>query len=292
MTSERLNILLDHPENVSAEDVVQLKSMIRDVPWFSAARTILAKGLHVIGDHQYAEHLHQAAIYSGSRHALFDLIIEDSSVEISEEPTEVLDQSNQTVAEEIATRSPEESEIKTNVESIPTEVEEDISYDLEEATREMKELVPEPGEAIATEVETGESDALESLSPMANWLLSRSREIGFSDQTVITEMPISSVESEFEIAADRHPVTSSNDLIDTFIENQPTITPGKVVEYSSEDLAKRSLIEDESIVTETMARIYEGQGKLEKARKAYKLLSLKYPEKSVYFANQLKRLGK
>jgi hypothetical protein len=31
---------------------------------------------------------------------------------------------------------------------------------------------------------------------------------------------------------------------------------------------------------------------MEKARRAYRLLSLKYPEKSVYFAAQLKKLGK
>jgi len=39
-----------------------------------------------------------------------------------------------------------------------------------------------------------------------------------------------------------------------------------------------------------MAKIYANQGAANKAIKAYKLLSLKYPEKSIYFANQIKKL--
>jgi hypothetical protein len=39
-----------------------------------------------------------------------------------------------------------------------------------------------------------------------------------------------------------------------------------------------------------MAKLYAQQGQIGRARKAYKLLALKYPEKSVYFAAQLKKL--
>ena len=58
------------------------------------------------------------------------------------------------------------------------------------------------------------------------------------------------------------------------------------------ELAKESLVEDTSLITETMARIYAAQGQLGRARRAYKLLALKYPEKSVYFAAQSKQLGR
>ena len=54
--------------------------------------------------------------------------------------------------------------------------------------------------------------------------------------------------------------------------------------------AKQGLVEDPSLVTETMAKLYAQQGQMGRARKAYKLLALKYPEKSVYFAAQLKKL--
>jgi hypothetical protein len=39
-----------------------------------------------------------------------------------------------------------------------------------------------------------------------------------------------------------------------------------------------------------MAQLYAKQGKMEKAKRAYELLSLKYPEKSIYFAAQFQKL--
>ena len=83
-------------------------------------------------------------------------------------------------------------------------------------------------------------------------------------------------------------------LIDLFIRNEPVISPIQpdVERPAIKELAKESLVEDTSLITETMARIYAAQGQLGRARRAYKLLALKYPEKSVYFAAQSKKLGR
>ena len=45
-------------------------------------------------------------------------------------------------------------------------------------------------------------------------------------------------------------------------------------------------------MTETLAKIYFNQKKIKKAIYAYRILSLKYPEKSSFFANQIKKLQK
>jgi hypothetical protein len=97
---------------------------------------------------------------------------------------------------------------------------------------------------------------------------------------------------------------SANDLISTFIESSPkkitlpkekqTLIPinrPKAEFFSPENLAKMSLMEDEDMVTETLARIYAGQGNISKATKAYEKLSLKFPEKSDYFARLKKELS-
>jgi tetratricopeptide (TPR) repeat protein len=83
-----------------------------------------------------------------------------------------------------------------------------------------------------------------------------------------------------------------NPIIEKFIQNEPQINRGKAVEYAAGNMAKESLEEDVNLVTETMAKLYVKQGKLDKARKAYKKLIELYPEKSVYFAGQLKNLNK
>lgn len=80
------------------------------------------------------------------------------------------------------------------------------------------------------------------------------------------------------------------DLVDRFIHTEPQIARGKAGEYPSGNLAKDSLEEDFSMVTETMAVLFAKQGKLDKARKAYRKLMEQHPEKSIYFAAQLKNL--
>ncbi len=78
-------------------------------------------------------------------------------------------------------------------------------------------------------------------------------------------------------------------MIDKFIEGEPTIgKPKKEVFFSPIKSAKESLIENDEIVTETLARVYLEQGYLDKAITAYEKLSLKFPQKSSLFANQIK----
>ncbi len=56
------------------------------------------------------------------------------------------------------------------------------------------------------------------------------------------------------------------------------------------DLAQKSLELDEEMATETLAEIYENQGLYNKAISMYARLSLKFPEKSLFFAGRIKEL--
>lgn len=125
-----------------------------------------------------------------------------------------------------------------------------------------------------------ESPALQAHTPFTAWLLKRAAETSFLPSQ-------SGGESAGEEADTRE---KARKLIDDFIQKDPRITPAKADVFSSENLGRMSLAEDEEFVTETLAKIYVKQGKADKAIKAYKLLMLKFPEKSIYFANQLKKL--
>ena len=61
------------------------------------------------------------------------------------------------------------------------------------------------------------------------------------------------------------------------------------LKVSSRSLKK---ITKEDFMTETLAKVYVKQEKYKEAMKAYKILSLKYPEKISLFANQIKDLKK
>lgn len=111
----------------------------------------------------------------------------------------------------------------------------------------------------------------EPTSVFAQWLKQRAIETGFGSPET----------AEQGAAA----------LIDAFLARDDVrIGPIRDSFETTEEWAKQGLLEDPSLVTETMAKLYAQQGQMGRARKAYKLLALKYPEKSVYFAAQLKML--
>ena len=91
---------------------------------------------------------------------------------------------------------------------------------------------------------------------------------------------------------ERADAENQENLIDNFIEKQPAISKPKKGEFFSPvQSAKKSLIENDEIVTETLARVYLEQGYLDKAIIAYEKLNLKYPQKNSFFANQIKLIN-
>lgn len=78
------------------------------------------------------------------------------------------------------------------------------------------------------------------------------------------------------------------DLIEKFIASNPKINPTNT--FISRNIATDSIIENESLMTETLAHVYLEQKKYNKAITAFTVLSLKYPEKSSFFANQIEAI--
>ncbi|MFT6717990.1 MAG: hypothetical protein ACJAY8_000378 [Sphingobacteriales bacterium] len=79
----------------------------------------------------------------------------------------------------------------------------------------------------------------------------------------------------------------SMDLIDKFIETAPTKISMKRDFFSAEDFGKKSTVDAEELITETLLEIYLKQGDYEKVIRGYKKLALKFPEKKSYFAARI-----
>ncbi len=92
------------------------------------------------------------------------------------------------------------------------------------------------------------------------------------------------------ITDDASKVENKFDLIDEFIKNSPKIEFSQGKESNS-DIIIDSKLKDE-LITETLAKIYVTQKKFNKAIKAYEILSLKYPKKSSFFADQIIHIKK
>lgn len=82
---------------------------------------------------------------------------------------------------------------------------------------------------------------------------------------------------------EKAPVAKS-EIIEKFIQNNPSISRPKGDFFNPVTSAQQSIVDQENIVSETLAGIYLKQGHFEKAITVYEKLSLKYPEKSSYFA--------
>lgn len=79
-----------------------------------------------------------------------------------------------------------------------------------------------------------------------------------------------------------------NSIIDRFIQNNPKIS--RIEKGISSEIKINENTPPNQLMTETLAKVYLEQKKYENAIKAYTILGLKYPEKSSFFANQIKRI--
>ena len=129
-----------------------------------------------------------------------------------------------------------------------------------------------------TEVKTGSADS-------------------FGEVRKIVEEHITEIEAETQQQSSYElketlPKKSKSDLIDEFIKKEPGITRQKTAFFNPVKVARMSIVDEENIISETLAKIYMDQGLFEKAINTYKKLSLKFPEKSTYFAALIEKAEK
>ena len=295
-----------------AEDLDVLRACVERHPYSGPLRMMLAKASEEAQDLGRREALLQAGAHVPSRRALFAYLmgsellaearaIHEEVLKAEDVPEEEMvsmvwhDQGNPAESGDAGAVAPEgeapeeTSEQETEVEApgqreamisaIASVIEQDVSAWNEETetdktapknvpteTTDSPELASEEGVAIPTVGEIAKPRSL-----FSQWLQQRARETGFGTPQL----------AEQGAAA----------LIDAFLaKGDVRIGPIRDSLETTEEWAKQGLVEDPSLVTETMAKLYAQQGQMGRARKAYKLLALKYPEISVYFAAQLKKL--
>jgi hypothetical protein len=291
MHIQRLQELIDEPGKTLLSDRDGLSDWVRKYPYAGAFSMLLARSSAVGGHIEQQVDLMRAAASSSLRQPLFDLILRTKLLEEAREIHAQIEAAPEVSEAEWASHEEPALVAPANLESPET------SGLNAEDPMEREALISAIGRSIEKDVDSWDSGSpvasTETISaadekrlrnaassPFSAWLTARALEIEYGDTTAHVER------KEADKPAD------AAALIDRFIATNPRIGPLRETAPGVHDLAQASVLEDATLVTETMARLYAKQGQIGKARKAYKLLALKNPAKSTYFAAQLKKLGK
>ena len=141
----------------------------------------------------------------------------------------------------------------------------------------------------STKLVLSEGEGLSITKPV-----SRNQDYSFNDwlKVVSGKTPESSKEDPSALFRATRKVKTG--IIDNYIleETAKSAPKSKTGFYSAGVMAKKSIQDDETFITETLARIYLKQGNLPKALRAYEILVMKYPEKIHIFAPLLEKIKK
>ena len=160
----------------------------------------------------------------------------------------------------------------------------DITVDAPEPEPEPEPLPPPPEAMLAWRTAEYQVLPYERMTPeeLLEIVKKRLAEIAGS----ATETPVYD-----DLIATPEPVASKSAIIERFIREEPRISRPKAAFFNPTESAVRSNLDEEEIVSETLARLYAQQGNIQKAIHIYEKLSLINQEKSRYFATQIEKLG-
>jgi hypothetical protein len=246
----------------SLEEIGQLSGKF---PYCQSLKILYLLNLKIINHVMYGEQLKTTAACIADRKRLRELIRELGA---REEGTG--SQETRTVEIEKDT-GPQESPALE-------EQKEEALTDIAVETETPPEKDPDP---VVPSVDTDEEERLLKLRQMVE---TRLMEIALEKKKREEEKPT---------VTDTGSVTKSDKeaIIDKFIRDNPSISRSKAAFFDPVKVAKSSQEEKEGLVSETLAQIHLQQGNIAKAIEIYRKLSLKFPEKSSYFAAQIEKIS-
>ena len=281
MTSKELIQLLENPATVNPAQTFQLEKILEKYPYFQAARAVHLKGLYNENSFSYNFELKKTAAYTADRSVLFDFI---TSAEFNQD--------------KIALQIKEQEDHLRNITVFEAqEVFGKKSIGMHEAIKMKKadsDRVLDP--ALFERTLLKSPPAEEEISSPAS----------VEPHPGITGRPLEFTDSESHSFSEWLKLTSAKpikraseedrdrerkfDLIDEFISKSPKIDPARPA--NNTNIARERITAPEALMTETLARVYMEQKNYKKAIQAYKILILKNPEKSGFFADQIRAIKK
>ena len=292
MQLDKFTSILQQPELLHSDQSDSLKTLIREYPYFQPARALHLKALKNKDSYKYNNTLKVTAAYTTDRSVLFDFItssvfnqneislqikrnseyikaidvnaVDDISINKS---VTIDDALKQHIAATEGVLDPNLFQEKGEDNSIKEEITELLNVDTQNITPETQLHIGKPLEFNTTETHS-----------FMEWLKIT------SFKPIQRDIPVGNDEQKSKVSS--LPLHNKLAIIDKFISDNPKIKP--VGNTPKPRLVDNDEVQEDNLMTETLARIYLEQKNYDKAIQSYKILSLKYPEKSSFFADQIK----
>ena len=291
MTAENFTYLLQHPEKINPDETSAVLNIIEQFPYFQPAQALYLKGLKNKESFKYNQQLKTTASLTTDRSVLFDFITSEifNQNEISEQIKRNSEQIKNITVFEVEAISVEKSVTIDDALKQHIQATEGVLDPYLFETK--KENITGSNPIISVDVSEIEEveNTLNIGKPLA---FDKSETHSFTEWLKITSFkPIDrhAAPSTPEKAIEANsPIAKKMALIDKFLLNNPKIEPVKTEPVKPIVLADHN--KSDGFMTETLARVYLEQKNYDKAIQSYKILSLKYPEKSGFFADQIKKV--
>jgi hypothetical protein len=253
---------LINTDHYSPADLDQVNDLCRNYPMFNLAHMLKVRIRESLG-YEKEQELKVAAVYAADRKKLFRMVTGVSGQGVvdmeppSREPEGIIffDETHPGVDVIIEQHAPYAGSQNADHDLLELEDEMEIS---------VETLI---GSVVKEEADMEEPQTLMRDTPAMGDMKSVAR----ADST--EEMPL------------------ANRLILNFLREDPGPIRADKFTASNRDVSLASIREHDGFITDTLAKIYVKQGLYAKAIYAYEKLSLKYPEKSAYFAAQIEKIS-
>jgi hypothetical protein len=315
METEKIISYIDHPEQMDKSALPILQDLITKYPYCQTFHLLNAKAQHNTNEIMFDATLRQTAAYAANRKVLYYLIHQHnaavSTIPVVVEQTPVTELIAELVQETTIDQpenilEPAFAEAKNTV--LQNELSENISEPKNSGLQNESSEIAQPEEGAFSftqwlQKKSGKTPTVitaQNLVSKTNIRLDTSEEIKSLIQDEIGELILGNVFSEGYFASDaalaKKPIVGNQKqvaLIESFIHSEhPKVIKvnkdEKVVNL--ENKARKSALDTQIPVSETLAAIYVKQKLFNKGIEAYEKLSLKYPEKKAYFASLIEEI--
>jgi hypothetical protein len=259
-------------DHYSPADLEEIRDICKNYPMFNLAHMLKVRAMEALGQEK-EEELKVAAIYASDRKKLHQLVTEVTLPEVPEEE----EYSEETTGIQFSDEPHQEAEVI---------IEQHAPYAVAAKEGDLLELDDEgPRDAFIIDEDENNGDPDEDLTSetLIQAVVKEETDMEEPDPEGLETPVIDEVKPE-----NRDP--DNHSLIRNFIEDDPGPIRADNPTLLKGDVSLASIREHDGFITDTLAKIYVKQGLYAKAIYAYEKLSLKYPEKSAYFAAQIEKI--